>query len=206
MKPWLEIPLSDYEEHMASAEVGQLQVLSDLFAEAIHRKPPASVALLGIAGGNGLDRIDPEKTSRIVGIDINPLYLDAVRSRYPHLPGLELHCIDLGEDTLDLEPVDLVHAALIFEHAGLGRCLDNALSLLADEGMCSVVLQLPCDSRQNVGLSGIASIQRLAADFSLIDPSQLRASLEEHGFRLVHETRASLPEGKALWMGNFARV
>jgi len=125
--PWLSVPLSEYEQHMNSAEVQQLDVLSDLFAEAVRRCRPSSIAVLGIAGGNGLDHIDNRITSRVVGLDINPQYLEAVGERYSHLVRLELHCVDLSQQTLETEPVQLVHAALIFEHAGTGRCLENAL-------------------------------------------------------------------------------
>ena len=112
--PWLTVPLSEYEQHMSSVAVQQLGALSDLFAEVIGRCRPLSVAILGIAGGNGLDHIDSSITARVVGLDLNPLYLEAVRDRYSHLPGLELHCVDLSERRVELEPVQLVHAALSF--------------------------------------------------------------------------------------------
>jgi len=123
--PWLAVPLSEYEQHMSSVEVQQLGALSDLFAEAIGCCRPFSIAVLGIAGGNGLDHIDSSITARVVGLDLNPLYLDAVRQRYSHLPGLELHCVDLSERHVELQPVQLVHAALIFEHAGADCCLEG---------------------------------------------------------------------------------
>jgi SAM-dependent methyltransferase len=203
--PWLDIPLADYEGHMTSAEVQQLGALSDLFAEAIAFSHPASVAVLGVAGGNGLERIDSKMTARVVGLDVNPLYLDAVRRRYSHVAGLELHCIDLAEQVIELQPVQLVHAALVFEHAGVGRCLDNAISLVADGGALSVVLQLPAKAGQDVGRGGFASMQKLAPHFSLIDPMWLRKTLEERAFRLVCEARRSLPAGKEFWMGIFVR-
>src|SRR5689334_8189320 len=100
---------------MSSAEVQQLGTLADLFDEAIADCKPNSIAILGIAGGNGLDRVKPN-IRRVVGFDVNPQYLDVVRQRYALLSGLELHCIDLTETHVNLEPVQLVHAALIFEH------------------------------------------------------------------------------------------
>ena len=133
MKPWLKIPLADYEGHMSSAAVRQQELLSDLFATALERRRPASVALLGIAGGNGLERIDSGVsgvTKRIVGLDLNPLYLDEVRNRYAGKCNLELCCVDLAEQCVELESVELVHAALVFEHAGVGLALDNAIALV----------------------------------------------------------------------------
>ena len=94
MNPWLEVPLADYENHMNSAGVEQLAALSELFAEALAYCQPESVAVIGIAGGNGLDRVDNTVTRRVVGIDINPAYLDAVRQRFEQMPGLELICAD----------------------------------------------------------------------------------------------------------------
>lgn len=201
--PWLSIPLSDYEGHMRSAEVRQLQALSDLFAEALAFCRPRSVAVLGVAGGNGLDRLDCNITGRIVGLDLNPLYLEEVRRRYEGRGSLELHCVDLSEQLVDLEPVELVHAALVFEHAGVDRCLENALSLMAPGGALSAVLQLPGEPEQAVGASPFPSIQRLKSHFSLIDPGWFRERLAPHELRLAHESRMSVAAGKEFWMGVF---
>jgi len=202
--PWLSVSLSEYEQHMSAVEVQQLGALSDLFAEAIERCRPLSIAVLGVAGGNGLDRIDSGITSRVVGLDLNPMYLDRVRQRYLHLPGLELHCVDLSERHVELEPVQLVHAALIFEHAGVDCCLENAISLILTGGHFSVVLQLPTQSGETVGASQVSSMQNLKSHFSLISPAWLRESLAARGLRLTHETTRALPAGKGFWMGIFS--
>ena len=57
--PWLFMPHADYEGHMRSPAVQQLDALSDLFAEALAFCNPASVAIMGIVGSNGLERVDP---------------------------------------------------------------------------------------------------------------------------------------------------
>ena len=202
--PWLTVPLSEYEQHMSSVEVQQLGALSDLFAEVIGRCRPLSVAILGIAGGNGLDHIDSSITARVVGLDLNPLYLEAVRNRYAHLPGLELHCVDLSERHVELKPVQLAHAALVFEHAGVDCCLDNAISMIVPGGTLSVVLQLPTESGQTIGETQFSSIQNLKTHFSLISPASLRESLAGRKFRLIHQTTRELPAGKGLWMGIFS--
>lgn len=202
--PWLTVPLSEYEEHMSSMEVRQLGALSDLFAEAMRRCRPESIAVLGIAGGNGLDHVDSSITSRVVGLDLNPLYLEAVRQRYSRLPGLELHCVDLSEQHVELEPVRLVHAALVFEHAGVHCCLENALSMVVPCGNLSVVLQLPAESGPTISASPFPSIQNLKSHFSLISPTWLCESLAGRGFRPVHQTTRALPAGNGLWMGIFA--
>lgn len=210
MKPWQQIPLADYEAHMNAAAIQQASALSSLFAEALALRKPASLAVLGVAGGNGLEHIDRDHTRRVVGVDLNPEYLAAVQERFANLPGLELHAIDLAESVIQVPPVELVHAALIFEHTGLGpspqnRSLDNALALVAPKGALSVVLQLPSTESQNVGSSGVASIAKLAAHFSLIDPQAFTATLATRGLPQIHETIVPVPGGKRLWMGIFAR-
>jgi len=190
---------------MKSAEVQQLDALSDLFGEALACCRPASVAVLGIAGGNGLDRVDGTITNRVVGLDINPSYLNAVRQRYADTCSLELYCVDLAKQLIDIAPVQLVHAALVFEHAGTGICLENALSLVAPGGALSVVLQLPSQFEQGVAPSQFSSIQKLKPHFSLIDTKWLQATLAQREFRVTHRTECSLPAGKGLWMGVFAR-
>jgi SAM-dependent methyltransferase len=204
--PWLNIPLADYEGHMRSAGVQQSDALSDLFANALTWCRPESVAILGIAGGNGLERIDGDITRRIVGLDVNPTYLEAVRRRFPAARSLELHCVDLAEETAEQEPVQLVHAALVFEHAGVGRCLENALSLVAPGGALSIVLQLPSPSEANVGVSRFPSIQSLGSHFVLVDPSWIVEELERYEFRLIKQSKKPLNAGKEFWMGVFRRL
>ncbi len=202
--PWLAVPLSDYERHMSSARVAQLGVLSDLFPEVVGRRRPDQIAILGIAGGNGLDHIDRSHTNRVVGIDLNPIYLEAVRQRYSSLRGLDLLCADLTEQVIDLKPVQLVHAALIFEHAGTGRCLENALSMTAPGGNLSVVLQLPAGSGAQEIASRFTSIRGLKSHFSLVGPACFRQALEERGFQMTEQTTRALPGGKGFWLGIFA--
>jgi threonine dehydrogenase-like Zn-dependent dehydrogenase len=188
---------------MGAPEVVQLEPLADAFAEALARARPASVAILGIAGGNGLERIEPDITRRIVGIDINPSYLEAVRARFPDLPGLELHCLDLSAPGGLPEPVSLVHAALVFEHAGVEACLDNAIAMVAAGGFLSVVLQLP--SEQPVSPTGVVSMRQLKERFAHVDPGGFRAGVKARGFQLGNEKSIALPGGKSFWFAIFAR-
>lgn len=114
--PWLEIPLEDYEAHMALPNVGQAPLLAGLLAGAVYRYEPHSLAILGCSGGNGLERILDTQVQRIVGIDINPDYVERTRLRFSNrMPGLELFVGDLQKDEFDFEPVELVFAGLFFE-------------------------------------------------------------------------------------------
>ena len=201
--PWLSIPLEDYEGHMASAGVGQLTVLAELFHWVLDRYRPESVAVLGVAGGNGLEQIDRTVTKRIVGVDISRRYLDEVQRRFGTLAGLELHCCDFAEPSRHLAPVALVHAALIFEHVWTDIALENALSLVATGGRLSVVLQLPSEEEQGVAPTRYTSMQALKRDFALIDIHELQRRLSQMGFELIEQQTRSIPAGKALWLGVF---
>lgn len=202
---WLGVPLEDYEAHMNSAGVQQLTALAELFKYSLDYCVPESVAVLGVAGGNGLENIDTTITRRIAGIDINQQYLDTVQQRFGTLPGLELHRCDLArEGVRDVAPVALVHAALIFEHIGLELPLTNALSLVAPAGNLSVVLQLPSESEPAVACTGYSSMQTLKRDFALIAEDDFERLMSQRGFRLMEQKHLPLPGGKALWLGIFS--
>ena len=201
--PWFEISLEDYEGHMNSSGVQQLGALSELFAGILRLYSPASVAILGVARGNGLEHIDNRITQRVVGVDVNPTYLEAVRQRYLHISGLELYRVDLASGIVDVAPVQLVHAALVFEHAGVSLRLKNAISLVAKEGALSVILQLPAKSELGVSPTSFPSMQVLKSHFMLIEPSSLCEALERYQFRIFHETVRPLQAGKQFWMGVF---
>lgn len=192
---------------MNAPHVAQLDALADLFEETLRKCSPDSVAILGIAGGNGLSRIDPAVTTRIVGVDINPAYLEAVRNRFQAKLPLILHCLDLAVEVVPEAPDDLVHAALIFEHAGTKGCLHNALSLVAPDGYLSTVLQLlPSNAEPNVVPSQYPAMQTLSEHFRLVEPDNLRQMMKLRGFELQHETRRALPPGKGFWLGIFRRL
>ena len=204
-RPWLSIPLEDYEGHMSAAEVAQLPVLADLFRSVLQRWRPESVAVAGVAGGNGLEAVDSSVTKRVVGVDINQQYLDAVEQRFRTLPGLELHRCDLAVQAPEVAPVDLVHAALLFEHTGLGVTLDHVLSLRAPRGIFSVVLQLPSVEAKDVAITKYTSLQSVKEKFALIDVSRFRLEMSSRGFQPMQEEERPLPGGKAFWLGVFAK-
>lgn len=203
--PWLSIPLEDYEGHMGSADVQQLPALAELFKYVLGCYRPESVIVLGVAGGNGLEQIDSVTTKRVVGVDINQRYLDVVERRFGSLAGLELHCRDVANMDFSLPQAMLVHAALIFEHVGLGIALENTLSLVGARGRLSIVLQLPSDVEQDVSPTIYTAMQNLKDDLALIDPGDFHRLLQQKGFQLVEVRKRSVPSGKALWLGVFER-
>lgn len=55
MNPWLSIPLHIYEKHMRLETVYQLQAINKIMKSQIGSYDIESFAILGIAGGNGLN-------------------------------------------------------------------------------------------------------------------------------------------------------
>lgn len=119
------------------------------------------------------------------------------------MPSLKLHQADLARERLQLEPVDLVHAALVFEHAGTELCLENALSLVASHGALSVVLQLPSRIDQAVGASNVASVSKFADHFRIVDPDNLSGRIIDAGFHQSMTSTKDVASGKAFWLAVF---
>ena len=194
--PWLDIPLGDYESHMALRHVGQAQLLSRVLRETIESYQPLSIALLGCAGGNGLEQIPSTSVERVVGIDINQQYLDRVAARYAEqLPGLELFAGDLGVDRFGFEPVELVFAGLIFEYVDARKLLEQALSMLVRGGRLVSVVQLP-SSIEDVTPSPYTSLERLSSVLHVVSTKQLTALATTIGFDLETEQSVTASGGK----------
>ena len=113
--PWLDISEADYVGHMSSPTVGQRPVLSRLLGEALETVRPTVALVLGCETGNGLEHVNPEVTSRVVVVDINPrscfVSANAFRSRFE----LDVRPGDVIDIELEREAYDLVHAGLIFD-------------------------------------------------------------------------------------------
>jgi SAM-dependent methyltransferase len=196
--PWLEIPLQDYEGHMALPSVGQAQLLGDQFALLIKRFRPASVALVGCAGGNGLDRIDPNQMQRVVAVDINPKYLEEARARHAkRLKHLQLICADIQSEELHFEPVDLIYAALVFEYVDVLSTIATLKRICRGGGTLATVLQLPSSHRSTISPSPYESLSRLAAFMSLVAPTDLSKIAAAAGFTPTTSEIVQLPSGKS---------
>src|SRR5262245_4885183 len=140
--PWIDVPEADYVGHMSSPAVGQRSVLSRLLGEALAATRPKAVLVLGCSTGNGLEHVNPDITSRVVGIDINATYLARLREHFPN-PSFELDVRqgDAIEIALERETFDLMHAGLIFEYVEWPVLLPRLAAALRPGGVLSVVLQ-----------------------------------------------------------------
>jgi SAM-dependent methyltransferase len=194
--PWLEVPLSDYEAHMALPTVAQAEMLAAQFSDLLRMFSPESVAVIGCAGGNGFDRI-PSVTKRVVGVDINPDYIASASSRYQgNIPGLELHVADIQSAPLAFDPVDLIFAALVFEYVSLPPSLSNMSRVCRPGGRLVSVLQQPLPHGHAVSPSPFRSVHVLAPIMHLIPPAEFSGCAASSGFALESEKRMVLESRK----------
>jgi SAM-dependent methyltransferase len=187
---------------MGSPGVRQLEFLSRVFGELVGEFDPESLLLLGCATGNGLERLGPGRLRRLVGLDINPEYLEICRERYAgRIPGLELVRADFA--SFDLEPasIDFVHAALFFEYVEPAAALTKISRWLRPRGILAAVLQLPHGSGGNVSETEFEGVKVLEPAIRLVDPGIFVRLAREAGFAEIRSSRETLESGKAFFVG-----
>ena len=195
--PWLDIPLADYEGHMALPRIGQADMLATQFAALLAEWTPVSAAVIGCAGGNGFDRVDVRVTRRVVGIDINPRYIQELAYRYgATIPGLELYVRDIQEPVARIEPVELIYAALVLEYVDPVPVLRNLKSICRPHGILATVLQLPSERATSISDSPFTSLQGLAPAMHLVSPEVLTGTASDAGFAPLASRRIALASGK----------
>jgi len=195
--PWLSIPLAEYEGHMALPEIGQAEVLAAELEFVVRQYSPKSVAVIGCAGGNGLDRLVESGVERIVGIDINPAYVETVRRRFgSRIPGLELHVADIQSMLPQIAPVDLIFAALILEYVDVPMTMRSFQKLCAPDGALVVILQSASPNVEKTSPSPYKSIQLLAPAMRLLDQGDVQERAIAAGFSLASSRVVSLRSGK----------
>jgi SAM-dependent methyltransferase len=144
---------------------------------------------------------------RVVGIDINPEYLDATARRHSReFRQFVLHNADIAGDGVHLEPVDLSYAALIFEYVDLAAALRNLLSICREAGHMVAVLQLPSSSLAAITPTAIPTIMCLAPIMKLVDPLALMEVARSIGFALLESTRVTSSMGKQFAIHVYQRL
>lgn len=181
--PWLDIPLADYEAHMALPTVGQSQLIADELDGLVRTYSPASVAIIGCAGGNGFDCVVGTNVSRIVGVDLNPKYIEKARARYEGIiPGLELRIADIQASESLFDPVDLIYVALVLEYVDLARTMCVLGGHCNPNGVLAVLSQLPHETVAHVSPSPYTSLQLLAPGMRLVSQEELQRQARHAGF------------------------
>ena len=196
--PWEEISLDDYEKHMSLDSVKQLQAMNAIMKKQFSAYPVDTATVLGIAGGNGLEHISPDKYRKVYGVDINADYLRAVAQRYTELSGvLECLHIDLINETEKLPQAQLLIANLLIEYIGYGTFQRAVLQTAPEYVSC--VIQINTDEKQWVSESPyLHTFDRLDEVHHQMEGKALTAAMAETGYTLILQESYPLPNGKAL--------
>jgi SAM-dependent methyltransferase len=195
--PWLLIPAEDYESHMAM--VGQSELLRVLFSDLYAQRKPRRLAVLGCTTGGDLELVDPDVTELVVGLDLNPAYLEIARRRLKGF-GSRLHLIQGNALDAELAPVafDLVHAALLLEYVDPVALFWRIHRWLSADGVCSVITQEPTPDIPDVTATRFDSLQLLRGRMSLRTAAEVEILADQAGLRLVRRRPVDLASGKRL--------
>ncbi len=202
---WSQIPLEDYEQHMAHKDVGQAQLLNVLTEKYLQRHRPKDILFIGVSGGNGLEHIDPSYVNSVVGIDINPTYIEASINRFAtKIPQLKLVSSDLTEDPHTHLRAEFIWAALIFEYIDVEKAFAFINRNAAQSAILIITLQVD-NGIKSVSQTGISSIQAVGQIFTYVDEGELKKIAARSGFELVASEENMFQNGKSFITHEFIR-
>ena len=206
INPWLRIPASDYEAHMALPEVAQAQALSNLMASALIEYTPMSLAVIGCTTGNGFEHINTARTQRVVGIDINPDYLTILETRFRGtIPCLELIKADITAPSFRIDPVSMVFAGLVFEYVDVLCALRSIARNLDTGGIFLAVLQEPSIESAPVTTTRYKSLELLSPIMKLVSPMEFSNMCGSVGLQEMRTDTIPLKKGKAFYVGFYRK-
>jgi len=191
---------------MSLPSIGQSRLIADQLEALVRTCCPHSVGIIGCAGGNGLDRLAGTSVSRVVGVDLNPEYIEQTRERYEkRFPGLELYIADIQTAASLFEPVDLLFVALVLEYVDLDQTMRSLWRHCRNDGVLAVISQLPHETMKEVSPSPYSTLSRLAPVMHLISPQDLQLRAGYAGFCSEHSSTILSPGGKAFSVATFRR-
>ena len=202
--PWEEIPLTDYENHMKLDSVMQLQAMNEMMKDQFDTYPISSVAIFGIAGGNGLEHIQKGRFEKVYGIDINSSYLQEVIKRYPKLDGLlECLCINLINETDKLPKADMIIANLLIEYIGY-ECFQKAVRQVNPKYV-SCIIQINIEDNWVSDSPYLHVFDGLEQVHHQMEEQALEKAMLEIDYHAIRTLEHMLPNGKKLVQIDFER-
>lgn len=193
--PWEKVPLQDYENHMKSPSVQQLQKLNEIIKSQIYKYKISTIAILGIAGGNGLEFIDNSQIKTVYGIDINQNYLDVCKEKYKNLKDcLVLKKLDLSNLSNDLPKVDIVIANLFIEYIGIDIFIKQLSKNLPQYVSC--VIQKNSDDNFVSDSPYLKAFDEISLLHKDIEKTSLVKAMSTIGYSLILSEEYLLPNMK----------
>lgn len=195
---WLDIQLSDYENHMALPYVAQAQYLSEHFSNLLKRFNPRSVAIFGCSGGNGLEHIDNTRVEKVICVDINSDFLKEAAKRFGNkFSDIEFVCANIASMEFHLNNVNLIYAGLVFEYVDPEATIKNASKSLDRNGILAVVLQKPNKNIAEVTPSQYKSLEVLSRIFNFVAPEEFITLCNAEGLALISANETKLDSKKS---------
>lgn len=202
--PWEKVPLEDYENHMKLASVQQLQKLNEIMKSQLYKYKISTIAILGIAGGNGLDLIDNSRIKRVYGIDINKSYLDICKKKYKNLKDcLVLKKLDLSNLSDDLPKVDIIIANLFIEYIGVDTFIKQLSKTFPQYVSC--VIQKNSDNNFVSDSPYIKAFDEVSLLHSDIEKASLVKAMNTIGYDLIFSDDYLLPNMKKFIRLDFSK-
>lgn len=193
--PWLEIPVSDYENHMK--EVGQAQILNSLIKSCLDKYQPKNFALLGCTTGNGLEHINPEITNKIYAIDINPEYLQKTNERFvAKIQNLEILNIDIQNDELTIKNVHLFFVGLVLEYIETEKALIKIIRTLSKKGILLIIIQKN-KKTSFVSKTKYKSLKKLEKISNEVNEQLINKFIQSENMELIERDEIKLTENKS---------
>lgn len=203
--PWEEINLDDYENHMKLDSVMQLQAMNTIMKMQFYKYPARKVMILGIAGGNGLEHINPQIIETVYGVDINSTYLEECVKRYPKLRGTLIPlCVNLVNDKVMLPHADLVVANLLIEYIGYD-CFQKVIEQVRPSYV-SCVIQINTDNNFISDSPYVHVFDCLDSVHHQIDARHLIKIMDCINYNLIMHENKLLPNGKKLVRLDFQSI
>lgn len=193
--PWLEIPLSDYENHML--EVGQAQALNKIIKQSLERYLPENFALLGCSTGNGLEHIKSEITKKVFAIDINSDYLKKTKENFKNrINRLEIINADIQNDEVPIKNVDLFFVGLVLEYVDPEKVLEKIINLLSKNGILLIVIQKGTNTTF-VSKTKYKSLEKLADISNEVNEKEINSLIQSQNMKLINRDEIELTNNKS---------
>lgn len=192
---WKHLDLRDYEAHMQLESVQQLQALNRIMKQQVNQYAVDTIAVLGVAGGNGLEHVMPLAVSEVYGIDVNDTYLQACKTRFEGLgERLILRHMDLTDREEWLPCVDLMIANLLIEYVGIETFVYHMAR--AKPKLVSCVIQNSCNEQFVSNSPYLHAFDAIAQLHTDIGPDELINAMLQAGYALCLREEYPLPNGK----------
>jgi hypothetical protein len=203
--PWNQIDLAQYERHMGLDSVGQLQAIGRMTKGQLTAFPARTVAILGVAGGNGLEHVAAGQFSTVYGIDVNPAYLVECGRRFSRLSDiLRLVEADVSDPAAALPQAELVIANLLIEYVGCDAFARAVKRMGAQYVSCGIQQDagdgFVSDSPYMHIFDGLSEIH------APVDAQTLCDCMGRAGYGLTLRAPEELPNQKTLLRLDFCRM